>query len=471
MLKRNNLEVAGVVKTGEEALDFISQKKPDIILMDITLSGDLDGIETTEKIKKKAEIPIIFLTAHKGGVNFSKAKEIGADGYLIKDTSLNEQLLLNIEFILSKHEIEKELEESRSLFQKIAISTNDAIITLDNDGKTTFWNAAAEEMFGYLAEEVLGKELHYLIAPDKYIKKYYKNFAIFKKTGEGNAIDKTVELEGQKKNGEIFPIELSLSRLRINGEWHAVGIVRDISERKEYERELKELSDTKDKFFSIVAHDLKNPISGFLNLSELVIEYFDSLEQSEVKEYLGKIKSSSEYLYNLLENLLDWSRTQTERIKFEPKNEDLYSSAVETIQALKLSAEQKGVELKLNAKEGMVAYFDKNMIRTVLRNLISNAIKFSNKGGEVNLDFYDYGSRITISVTDYGVGIEKEDLDKLFRIDSHHTTFGTADERGTGLGLILCKEFVEYNCGEISVKSEPGEGSVFSFSLPKTSGN
>jgi len=170
----------------------------------------------------------------------------------------------------------------------------------------------------------------------------------------------------------------------------------------------------------------------------------------------------------LLINLLEWSQSQTGRIEYHPKKSDVYSVVKNVISLLKPSADEKQVKLVSNIDENVVAYFDENMIRTVLRNLINNAIKFSSPGGEIRIGGLSSDNTIELSVIDNGVGINKTDAEKLFKIDVKHSTNGTSGEKGTGLGLILCKEFVEMHGGRIWVESELKKGTNFKFTLPIT---
>ena len=231
--------------------------------------------------------------------------------------------------------------------------------------------------------------------------------------------------------------------------------------------ELKKINATKDKFFSIIAHDIKNPLTVTIGFSDILKQYYHELDEDEIISLIDGINTSSKNLLKLLENLLDWSRSQTGRIKFEPTRIDI-SLIVSSIIALLLeSAIAKNIKLTSTIKSNTYVFVDINMITTVLRNLISNAIKFTNSGGHIIIDSNDNKDFLTISVSDDGVGISEENQKKLFRIDEQYTTTGTNEEIGTGIGLILCKEFIEKHNGKIWVESKIGEGSTFFFTLPK----
>jgi len=235
---------------------------------------------------------------------------------------------------------------------------------------------------------------------------------------------------------------------------------------RQSENELRELNATKDKFFSIMAHDLKNPIGSFLNLSEILSTMFDDFSKDELKDYLEEMHKSSQNLFKLLENLLMWSRSQTGKIEVYLDQVYIKMIVDSNVSLLKLNADNKKIKLVNNVSKNSIVYADENMTNTVIRNLISNALKFTNSGGSITIDAKIEDDSCIVSISDTGVGMDQEVIDKLFRIDSNYTTRGTSDEKGTGLGLILCKEFINKQGGDIWVDSEPGKGSTFSFSLP-----
>ena len=227
----------------------------------------------------------------------------------------------------------------------------------------------------------------------------------------------------------------------------------------------KRLNKTKDKFFSIIAHDLKNPFHAIIGFSELLSKDFHDMDEKQKIGLIELINVSSESAFSLLENLLQWARTQTDKIKFTPENIDIHSIVESTLNLHRISAEKKKIEIKSHVKKNNFAYADKNMITTVVRNLISNAIKFTKSNGKIEIACDGTEKAVEITISDNGVGINKDNLENLFRIDSYYSTSGTMGESGTGLGLIICKEFIEKNGGKISVVSEEGKGSAFTFRL------
>lgn len=231
--------------------------------------------------------------------------------------------------------------------------------------------------------------------------------------------------------------------------------------------QLEKLNATKNKFFSIIAHDLKNPFQAIFGFSELLLRNFNDFDNPQKMELLGMIKTSSESAYNLLENLLQWARTQTDRIEYNPTNIDIQELIDQNIELSKPTADTKRISLISKIECGSEVYADKNMVNLIIRNLLSNAIKFTDIDGMVTLTCARFGKdQMSISITDTGVGISEENINKLFKIDEYYSTSGTSGEGGTGLGLIIGKEFVEKNEGKLSVDSKVGEGTTFSFSLP-----
>jgi len=232
------------------------------------------------------------------------------------------------------------------------------------------------------------------------------------------------------------------------------------------EKNLMELNATKDKFFSIISHDLKNPFSSLLSISDLMVDSFDDTERQDHKAGFKKINQSVKHLLDLLENLLTWSRSQRGRIKYDPVRFNLSTLVQENINLHKLLAEKKGIMLISSEQDEVYAYGDRDMINSVIRNLVTNAVKFTEKDKKVEIQLKPRDKEVEVSIVDEGIGIAEEQMEKLFRIDEKFKSTGTAGEKGTGLGLIICREFVEKNGGEISVQSAPGKGSVFSFTIP-----
>jgi signal transduction histidine kinase len=241
-------------------------------------------------------------------------------------------------------------------------------------------------------------------------------------------------------------------------------------QQKEIEKKLNEANLTKDKFFSIIAHDLRSPFTSILGFSRLLNEEYDDFSNEERKMMIKQILTSTETTFQLLDNLLAWAKTQLGRTSFTPEYFDIDTLIFEAINLSLPQAKIKGVALKAQLADKNKVYADINMMRTVLRNLLSNAIKYSYDRGTIIVETLRDKQKMTVSIIDSGTGIEINTLKALFSLDEKVCSKkGTANEKGTGLGLILCKEFVERNHGEIFVQSELGSGTRFSFTIPLTS--
>jgi signal transduction histidine kinase len=232
------------------------------------------------------------------------------------------------------------------------------------------------------------------------------------------------------------------------------------------EKELRLLNASKNKFFSIIAHDLKNPFHTVMGYSYLLSKDYDRFTEDERRKFAGDIHHSTNNIFRLLQNLLEWSKSQTGRLTFTPVEIEFRRILENSVSVLHGLAEQKKIQLTFSCCDNLKVYADPLMIETVLRNLINNAIKFTPENGFIEIDAEQTDNKVRITVRDTGVGISEEDVQNLFRIDSKVKRKGTNDEDGSGLGLILCKEFVQKNNGALWAKSTPGKGSSFSFTIP-----
>jgi signal transduction histidine kinase len=276
-------------------------------------------------------------------------------------------------------------------------------------------------------------------------------------------LNQDILISNQVNAISITAIGLSLSIIL----WRSK--VTRILQREQIIRQNKALLEAnaqKDKFFSIIAHDLINPFNSILGFSDLLINQIKEKDYDAVEEYAKIIRQSTTSAMDLLMNLMEWSRAHTGKMEFKPEDIELKWVLKESEHLFAGALMQKKIDLTLNIPEDTVVYADKNMIRTILRNLISNAIKFTNCNGHIEVTVLKSLQEFLISVSDNGVGIPKESLDMLFRIDQNNSTRGTQNESGTGLGLILCRELIEKHNGRIWCESEPGKGSIFYFSLP-----
>lgn len=242
--------------------------------------------------------------------------------------------------------------------------------------------------------------------------------------------------------------------------------VRNEDEVRRYSAELKALLAEKDKFFSIIAHDLKSPMSGLLALSKMFAEEAENMTMKELQEVASVMCKSTERLHALLENLLHWALVQQGLMSFSPKRLNLHELVHGSIESLRSVAGLKRITIQNNIPEKLEIVADQSMITTVVRNFVSNALKYSSSGGLVTISGFRNDDMVEVAVRDTGTGLDQQTQAHLFVLDQKTTRPGTQGEHGTGLGLILCKEFIEKHGGEIRVESEVGQGTVFYFTLP-----
>lgn len=293
------------------------------------------------------------------------------------------------------------------------------------------------------------------------------------------------------RNEKPFSIEFRLKNKNGNFEWMLIkgkprfnpdniymgfiGSCINIQEQKEIEakisklnKELVETIATRDKFFSIISHDLRSPMAGLMGLLDILNYSYDSLEEIEKRELIRDATSVTKTTYTLMENLLEWSRIQTGTINYQPEILNVYRLVENISDLYGQNVKNKSILLRNDTKPEQLIYADKSMTETILRNLISNAIKFTHNGGSIIVSSEIDDKMMIIKVKDSGVGIDKENIENLFRVDVNYSTKGTAKESGTGLGLIICKELAEKQKGTIWVESKKNEGSTFYFSIPLT---
>jgi two-component system, sensor histidine kinase and response regulator len=245
-----------------------------------------------------------------------------------------------------------------------------------------------------------------------------------------------------------------------------VNLYRQKKKIEEQRRELQELNDEKDKFFSIIAHDLRSPFSGFLGLTQLLVDEIPNMTMEEIQPIVLSLRNSATNVYGLLEDLLKWAKLQRGIIPFDPKIEKLRPIVNESLAVVLEIAKNKEIEIVTVIPEDLIVFADSNLLQTIIRNLASNAVKFTPLGGKISLiaDIFD-DKMVKVSILDSGIGMDSELIRNLFRKDINSGRRGTSGEQGSGLGLIICKEFIEKHGGELHIESVEGKGSIFSFTL------
>ncbi|MDD4602951.1 MAG: histidine kinase N-terminal 7TM domain-containing protein [Bacteroidales bacterium] len=338
---------------------------------------------------------------------------------------------------------------------------NDGAIVLDKKNFIMDINPAAMKTFN-IKEQIRGRKLEYALPLISEV--------INKDNNEGESV---MEIDMEPLISIWVEIIINPLKDSRNKPLGSLLILHDITRRKQAELQLKKLADEltemsvmKDQLYSIIGHDLRSPFNAILGFAGLLSESYDDYSNEERKQFANNILVASRSAYNLLENLLEWSKIQLGRTPFSPEELNLNLFVNEAFHLLRLSAQGKSIELINRVSPSQMILADKNMLSTILRNLVSNGIKFTPRGGRVEVFAEVYTEAIELIVSDNGIGMSNEMVDKLFKIDSLVTTPGTSNEKGTGLGLILCRDFIEKHKGTIRVQSEPGRGSQFFIKFP-----
>ena len=410
----------------------------------------------------------------------SKAKAPASDK---PGNSVNFESVQRLVHLLQVHQIElehqnqelriaqAELEVSRNKYVNLFDFSPIPYFTLDPDGIIREVNLSASKMFEIDRNKIIGKHFITFISTDE--RDIFHSFinTVFK-----SPVKHSCELNVMNKNKRLFHVQLD--GLMIEDSLDSVqkcqvGLV-DLTEFKRIETSLKEsneelkiLNTTKDKFFSIIAHDLRSPFQALLGYSKLLATEFESLSQEEIIQYSKGLNEILIDLFGLLENLLSWSMMQRGVLEYNPVNINIYEVVNKIVRRSGHNVKEKNISLLNNVDNETLVYADVDMLRSIVQNLIVNAIKFTPNEGKVIVSSTAINGFVEVSVEDTGIGIESERSSELFNFNRLFSTEGTAGEKGTGLGLPLCKEFVEKNGGKIRIESELGKGSKFTFTLPK----
>ncbi|GET34603.1 hypothetical protein PbJCM13498_34660 [Prolixibacter bellariivorans] len=401
---------------------------------------------------------------------------ISTSGFPILDEENNLTGYRGIDIdITERLKIEEALRESEERYRTVADFTYDWEYWMAPDGKYIYISPSCERITGYLPEDFVNDPNLFssLVHPDDH-KAYFTHLEEDLRKDQGlRSLDfRIITRSGQERwLGHTCQTVTSP-----DGKWLGRRANnRDITEQKLAEEkikksneQLKKLNSEKDKFFSIIAHDLKSPFYGFLNLTELMSDSTEVFSREELVEYSKLLNEGARNLYKLLENLLEWSQVQKGAIDFVPKDSDLSKMVSQSIETIYQRAKQKRISIINEVVNMQKVYADEKMIGTVLRNLLSNAVKFTRKDGKtiIRSQWLD-DNIIEVSVEDDGIGIPEKDINRLFKIEEKVSSQGTEGESSTGLGLLLCKEFIEMHGGKIWVESEYGKGSKFKFTLHK----
>ena len=371
-------------------------------------------------------------------------------------------------------EIEKELntlkEQGGEYFKQLVLSSFDMLVLLDGKGIQKYVSNSCEKLLGYKPEELMNiSVIDEMLHPDD--REFTRNALqeIIENRSNGGAQYR----HKHKQGGWVYLEAYGTNQLDNPFIRSIVLNVRDITGRKNIERDLKisrerlkELNATKDRLFSVIGHDLRSPLSSIAGFSTLLVDQLNSDDFEGMKEYAAIIRDSSQRAMDLLNNLLEWSRTQTGKIEFNPEYLELVKVISEETSLFSDAAQRKNITVHYDLPHNLPIYADRNMISSVIRNLVSNAIKFTYPGGTLSIHAQKNGNELLVTVNDDGMGMSEETVSNLFRIDKNNSSPGTGNEQGTGLGLLLCKEFIEMHGGKIWAEHADEQGSVFKFTIP-----
>ncbi len=376
--------------------------------------------------------------------------------------------------ITEQKQAEQALRESEETLSKISSSVLTAFVMLASEtGKISFWNEAAEKIFGWTAQEVIGKKLHDLIIPKQYHQRHVEGLEHFSRTGTGPLIGRSTEITALNRDGEEFPIELHLSSVKLKGQWNAIGLITDITERKQAEQELKkakkiaeEATRAKSDFLANMSHEIRTPMNAIIGMSHLCLG--TELEPRQ-HDYIEKVYNSAQALLGIINDILDFSKIEAGKLDMEaiPFRLDEVLDNLGNLAAIK--AQKKGLELLFNTHPDVPRALIGDPLRLgqILVNLTGNAVKFTEAGEIVirtePVRVSDDEVEIKIAVQDTGIGMTSEQVGKLFQSFSQADTSTTRKYGGTGLGLAISKKLVQMMGGDIRVESEPGKGSAFIF--------
>ena len=469
--------VTGKVSSGQAAINQAADSKPDLILMDIIIKGDMDGITTANHIHKELDIPIIFLTAYGDEQTLERAKVTQPFGYIVKPFTIRD-LRIAIEIALVKHKLECELRESRDQLATLLNSMSDAVVATNEQGTITFINPAAEKITGWQEIEALGKNISEIIN------------MVDEVTGEmiENPVTKVLRQKQSlllrevafliAKNSTKLPVANSASLLM--GRPHEISgvvlVLWDLSERRQREyleqslKKEQELNHLKSLFISTVSHEFRNPLSVIQTAAELIEIQGDNLTETRRKKYLTRIYSAVKSMEKLMKDVLFMGKAEAGMLNYNPEPINLEKFCQELIEEFKL-VEDSGHEIIFNChSQNTNVVMDERLLHHLFRNLISNAIKYSPVNSKIWFELTcDSIAKLAIfKIQDQGIGIPEVDQTKIF--DSFYRASNVELIQGNGLGLVIVKRCVDAHNGQINMVSKINVGTTFTITLPLHTG-
>jgi len=471
-LVRLGYGISGHVATGEDAVSKAAELMPDLILMDIMLKGEMDGVEAAEQIRKSTDVPVIFLTAYTDSSTLQRAKLTEPFGYILKPFEERE-LHSTIEMAFYRHRLEKSLRDSRQWLNTVLNSIADAVIASDADNRVAFMNPRAEELTWKSRLDCAGKDLWAVID--------------ILRADNGEPVSSSnpepyipLDCVLRSVGGQMVPITYTDSPIRdkLGKVVGKVVVLRDITARKRYEEELEraikaaeDASNSKSEFLANMSHEIRTPMNGILGMTELML---DTELKGEQREYMLIVRESANSLLKLLNDILDFSKVEAGRVDFESIDFDLHSLVDSVLENVSAFSTGSSVELIPLARREVPAWIkgDPARLRQVLTNLVGNAVKFTHEG-QVMVEVDRVGEdedtvELKFAVSDTGMGIPEDKLDAIFESFTQADGSTTREYGGTGLGLAISRKLVSMMGGRIWVESTVGKGSTFFFSVSFT---
>lgn len=367
-----------------------------------------------------------------------------------------------------------ELLKSESLMRFIIDSALDAIIAADHQGRVIEYNPASEKIFGFTRKEILGKKFKDLIIPEQFRKFHEKSWGDHLKTGKKHILNKRVELTAIRKNKEEFPVELTVVELRWDQTPFFAAFIRDITNQKKAEKrilkaneELKTLNQLRSDFIIMMSHELKTPLTSIQEGIGLILDEVDGPINKEQESTLEIVRDNIKRLSNLIQNVLTFYKIESGQIKVLYQWTDIKKLAQEICHLMKPAVKKKGIQFECHyPKDKIEMECDSDKIMQVFINLIDNAIKYTPPNGKITMHLYQENNKVVFDLTDTGIGIKTEDQEKIFDMFEQSKKKGMWPSQGAGVGLAICKKFIEQHNGKILVESEYKKGAKFTVMLP-----
>lgn len=486
------------VSTLQEGIKQLKLQKFDVILLDLTLPDSSGGQTFMEIMQHNRDVPVILITGREDEQLALELIREGAQDYIVKQDLTRDFIEKTISYsierfallrdireqrdktLLAEMELKRlndELYQSNEFLQRSMMESPLGIRIVSEQGELIYANQAMLDIYGYESfQELQNTPVTERYTPESYAA--FKERKMKRKKGEWKSPQK-YEISIVRKDGEIRHLLVYRTELFWNGKKHHQVQYIDHTERinaaiaiREKNEMLRNMNTAKDNFFSILAHDLKGPLSTFVAATQLLSDEIGEMSADEIREMTGSLRDSAGNIYKLLENLLNWAQLERGGIKFSPEWIRLEHLLKTCSGTLVDAAHRKNIDLVMSIHDELEIFADRNMLQTILRNIVSNAVKYTPQGGQVEVSaqaLQDHS--VIIRVADSGIGIPQEDLKKLFLFSGIAARRGTGGEVGTGLGLVISKEFVERHKGTIRVESEVGKGSIFHLTFPGSGQN